>query len=85
MKLQVGNLRSPPFMIIIWQRLCFKTCPNKMVVMDIELVCGEFNVTSPEHGLTDEGNQEIVLSAAQGLPRHHQSIHVMEPGVQWCS
>jgi hypothetical protein len=56
-----------------------------MAVMEIELGCGEFKVTSPEYGYTDEGEHDIVLSVAHGSPLQQQSIHIVKPDVQWCS
>ena len=57
-----------------------------MAVMEIELGCGEFKVTSSEYGSTaDEGEHDIVLSVAHGSPMHQRSIHIVRPGVQWCS
>ena len=53
-----------------------------MAVMDIELGCGEFKVTSSEYGATAD---DIVLSVAHVSPMQQQSIHVVKPGVQWCS
>ena len=53
-----------------------------MAVMEIELGCGEFKVTSSEYGATAD---DIVLSVAHGSPMQQQSIHVVKPGVQWCS
>jgi hypothetical protein len=44
-----------------------------MAVMEIELGCGEFKVTSSEYGSTaDEGQHDIVLSVAHGSPMHQQ-------------
>ena len=40
-----------------------------MAVMEIELGCGEFKVTSSEYGSTaDEGEHDIVLSVTHGSP-----------------
>ncbi len=44
-----------------------------MAVMEIDLGCGEFKVTSSEYGSTaDEGQHDIVLSVAHGSPMHQQ-------------
>jgi hypothetical protein len=52
-------------------------------VMEIELGCGEFKVTSSEYGSTaDEGKHDIVLSVAHRSPMQQQSIHIVRPGVQ---
>jgi hypothetical protein len=59
-----------------------------MAVMEIELGCGEFKVTSSEYGSTaDEDEHDIILlSVAHGsAPMHQRSIHIVRPGVQWCS
>ncbi|KAI2509389.1 plant mutator transposase zinc finger [Fragilaria crotonensis] len=57
-----------------------------MAVMENELGCGEFKVTSSEYGSSaDEGEHDIVLSVAHGTPMHQRSIHIVRPGVQWCS
>ena len=53
-----------------------------MAVMEIELGCGEFKITSSEYGATAD---DIVLSVAHVSPMQQQSIHVVKPGVQWCS
>jgi hypothetical protein len=57
-----------------------------MAVMEIELGCGEFKVTSSEYGATaDDDEHVIVLSVAHGSPMQQQSTHIVKPAVQWCS
>ena len=56
-----------------------------MAVMEIELWCGEFKVTSAEYGATaDENEHDILLSVAHWSPMHQQSTHIFKPAVQWC-
>jgi hypothetical protein len=61
-----------------------------MAVMEIELGCGDFKVTTPEYGSssTDEHGIEqddIGLSVAHGSPMQQQSTHIVKPDAQWCS
>ena len=54
-----------------------------MTVMEIELGCGEFKVTSSKYGATaDEGEHDIVLLNGQGSPMQQQSTHIIMPVVQ---
>ncbi len=58
-----------------------------MSVMEIELGCGEFKVTSPECGGIDEvaGEHDINELMATGSPLQLNSIHLVKLGAQWCS
>jgi hypothetical protein len=57
-----------------------------MTVMEIELGCGEFKVTSSKYGATaDEGEHDIILLNGQGSPMQQQSTNIIMPVVQWCS
>ena len=59
-----------------------------MTVMEIELGCGDFKVTTPEYGSTDRGHEQqdnIGLSVAHGSPMQQHSTHIVKPAAQWCS
>jgi len=59
-----------------------------MSVMEIELGCGDFKVTSAEYGTSDEGreHQDTGLAAdAYESPLQQQKTHIVKPAAQWCS